>query len=327
MTMLDTSSDTNVVDKFQTYAEKLQTLSEGSVHQNFDPFLDIDWDHPDFAIEADDPRWVLPEADALGRHPWYKAQPLADQIRIGLWRQANVAKVGLQFENVLIQGLMQYVFTLPNGSPEFRYCTHEATEETHHTQMFQEFVNRAGVDVPGGPWHFRLLAPILPLAARFLPNVFFIGVLAGEEPIDHIQKLMLRTSDNHPLLQRVMQIHVAEEARHISFAHARLKQEVPHAGPLRKGALSLAFPVVMRVLGDTILIPNKAIMHEVGVPKWVLKEVFWNSDDGREMRRNVFADVRMLADQLGLMNPISKRLWRLLGIDGKASRFRSEPAH
>lgn len=314
------------VEKFQTYEEKLATLSQGSVEQNFDPFLDIDWENPDYEVSVDDPRWVLPEADALGRHPWYRAQPLPDQIKIGIWRQANVAKVGLQFENVLIQGLMQYVFALPNGDPEFRYCTHEATEETHHTQMFQEFVNRSGADVPGGPLHFRALAPLLPLAARALPNVFFIGVLAGEEPIDHIQKAILRTSDDlHPLLERIMQIHVAEEARHISFAHSRLKQEVPKSGPISKVALSLAFSVIMRVLGDTILVPGREMTRDVGVPRWVLKEVFWNSEEGREMRSEVFSDVRMLAEQLGLMNPISRRVWKFLGIDGKSSRFRSQP--
>lgn len=311
----------------QTYEEKLHTLSVASVHQHFDAFADIDWDNPDFEIRRDDPRWVLPEADALGRHPWYKAQPLEKQIEIGIWRQANVTKVGLQFENILIQGIMQYVFTLPNGSPEYRYLTHEATEETHHTQMFQEFVNRTGVDVPGGPRHFRALAPFLAHAARALPTVFFIGVLAGEEPIDHIQKAILRGGDDmHPLLQRIMQIHVAEEARHISFAHEALKQRVPTMGRAHKFAVSLAFPVIMRVLGDAIMIPSRRIIRDVGVPLEVLQEVFWDSPEGKELLREVFADVRMLAEQLDLMNPASRRVWRALGIDGRPSRFRSEPA-
>lgn len=311
----------------QTYEEKLRTLSEGSVHQHFDPWTDIDWDSSDFEVRRDDPRWVLPDADPLGRHPWYKAQPLDRRIEIGIWRQANVAKVGLQFENVLIRGLMEYVMTLPNGSPEFRYCTHEATEETHHTQMFQELVNRSGADVPGGPRQFRAIAPVLPLAARFLPLAFFIGVLAGEEPIDHIQKSILRAGDEmHPLLRRIMQIHVAEEARHISFAHEYLKRRVPRVGPVRKALLSVAFPVIMRSLGDTIMVPGKEMTRDVGVPPEVLAEVFWDSPEAKEMLREVFADVRMLADQLGLMNPVSRRVWRSLGIDGRASRYRSEPA-
>ncbi|MGN6252458.1 MAG: AurF N-oxygenase family protein [Marmoricola sp.] len=309
------------------YEQKLRTLSEGSVHQHFDPWTDIDWDDPSYAVLADDPRWVLPETDALGRHPWYRAQPLERQIAIGIWRQANVAKVGLQFENILIRGLMEHVINLPNGSAEFRYCTHEATEETHHTQMFQEFVNRTGVDAPGGPRYFRALAPFLPLAARYLPSVFFVGVLAGEEPIDHVQKAILRSGDRmHPLLQRIMQIHVAEEARHISFAHEYLKRRVPAQGRVHRAVLSVVLPVVMRTLGDVIMVPGPEMSRDTGVPRKVLDEVFWDSPEGRRMLRDMFADVRALADDLGLMNPVSRRVWRRLGIDGRPARYRSEPA-
>mgnify|MGYP002652195407 CR=1 FL=1 len=67
--------------------------------------------------------------DPLGGHPWYKSQPLEKQIEIGLWRQANIMKVGLQFENILIRGIMQYTALQPNNSPEFRYATHEARGE------------------------------------------------------------------------------------------------------------------------------------------------------------------------------------------------------
>lgn len=38
-----------------------------------------------------------------------------------------------------------------------------------------------------------------------------------------------------------------------------------------------------------------------------------------------FADMRALAEEVGLMNPASRRLWRRLGIDGESSRYRGEP--
>jgi hypothetical protein len=90
------------------YVDLLTNLSEGSVRRNFNPYTDIDWDSPEFAVTADDERWILPASDPLGGHPWYQAQPVAKQIAIGQWRQANVAKVGLQFESILIRGLMNY---------------------------------------------------------------------------------------------------------------------------------------------------------------------------------------------------------------------------
>lgn len=92
------------------YTDMLTTLSEGSVRRNFNPYSDIDWDSPEFAVVDNDERWILPGTDPLGRHPWYQAQPIDRQIEIGMWRQANVAKVGLHFESILIRGLMEYAF-------------------------------------------------------------------------------------------------------------------------------------------------------------------------------------------------------------------------
>ncbi|MET7284865.1 diiron oxygenase [Streptomyces sp. NPDC005573] len=311
----------------QTYHEVLRTLSEGSVHVHFDAFTDIDWDHPDFAVDPRDPRWILPAADPLGGHAWYREQTPERQAEIGLWRYANVAKVGMQFENLLMRGALDYVVHLGNQDPEFRYLTHEITEETHHTQMFQEFVNRAGVDVHGGRRSFQVISRFLPLTASLLPEAFFTGVLAGEEPIDHIQKAILRSgAEGHPLLTRIMQIHVAEEARHISFAHEFLRTKVPGYGKVRRGVLSVMFPLIMRRLGDVIVIPDRRTAAKMGVPYRVIKDIFWRSPEGRKMLRDLFADVRMLAEDIGLMNRASRRVWRLLRIDGRPSRYRGQPA-
>ncbi|RJO69900.1 diiron oxygenase [Nocardia panacis] len=315
------------VAKAEEYAAKLLLLSEGSVNKHFDPFEDIDWENPDFAPDAGEERWVLPEsADPLGRHPWYKALPLERKIAIGKYRQANIAKVGLQFESILISGMVVHNFNLPNGSPEFRYCSHEMIEEHNHTLMFQEMVNRIGLDVPGmGPLvsKFKYLgAPV----ASFMPNLFFMAVLGGEEPIDHIQKQILRSDEDvHPIMRGVMAIHIAEEARHISFAHEYLKQHVPEANQLSKLTLSVAMPLAMWILGRAIATPPKSFFKEFDIPESVRKELFYGSKEAKQTFGDYFGDVRTLAKEIGLMNPISKRVWKLLKIDGATTRYRSEP--
>lgn len=314
-------------DSAQAYAETLKMLSEGSVRRHFDPYIDIDWESPEFAVVPNDRRWILPaSSDPLGGHPWYLAQSEDRKIEIGMWRQANVAKVGLQFEQLLMGGVMNYLYTIANGSPEFRYLTHEVVEECNHTMMFQEMVNRIGEDVPGMGPIMRLAGPLIPLLGRVFPTTFFVAVLAGEEPIDHIQKGIIRAGEEvHPIMRGVMQIHIAEEARHISFAHEYLRRRVPRLGRIQRGTLSLLYPLIMYIACNLIVRPPRSLFTECSIPMQVRKDLFWGLPEAQAMRRDFFGDVRMLAQDAGLMNPVSKLVWRFLRINGKPSRFRGEP--
>lgn len=308
------------------YARTLATLSEGSVRRHFNPYIDIDWNSPKFAVTQNDTRWVLPATDPIGRHPWYQAQPLDKKIAIGMWRHANLAKIALHFESILISGLMQYTFWLPNGSPEYRYCLHEAVEEGNHSMMFQEMVNRIGVDVPGMPRWLRWLSPLIQLYASLLPNTFFVGVLAGEVPFDHMQKSVLREPGAvHPIVEAVFAIHVAEEARHISFAHEYLRRRVPLMGRLSRFCFSLYVPIIMRMLCQAIVVPTRSSIKQLGMPRSVRKELFFSAPDSRQALRDIFGDVRMLCHELGLMNPLALLMWRIHKIDGRPSRYRGEP--
>ncbi|GAB2690066.1 AurF N-oxygenase family protein [Nocardia thraciensis] len=323
-----TLSDTMHTDPFRPeYREALATLSEGSVHRHFDPYLDIDWDSPELAIDPDDPRWVLdPEIDPLGATRWYRELPLEQQIEIGKWRIANVVKVGAAFESILIRGMMQYIMKLPNGSPEFRYCLHEMTEECNHIQMFQELVNRIGVDVPGMRPAFKLLSPLIGVAGGYFHVILFIGILGGEEPIDRYQKAVIRAEANMPpMVLRTMQIHVAEEARHISFAHEYLTAHLEKMGVPGKAVCALAFPLAMRWLAGEIMAPPRSFGRRFDIPREVVKEAFWRAPASRRILSSYFDDVRKLADDLGLLPAPARMLWRALNIDGPTSRYRSEP--
>ncbi|GAB2515251.1 AurF N-oxygenase family protein [Nocardia heshunensis] len=309
------------------YTDLLHTLSEGSVQRRFDPYLDIPWDAPEFAIDPQDPRWVLsPEIDPLGATEWYQQQSLERQIEIGKWRIANAIKVGAAFESVLIRGMMQYIMQLPNGSPEFRYCLHEMTEECNHIQMFQELVNRIGVDVPGMRPIFRRLSPFIGVAGGYAWAILFIGILGGEEPIDHYQKAVIRNGAHlPPAVVRCMEIHIAEEARHISFANEFLKEHVPAMNIAYRNVCGIAFPLAMRWLAGEIMAPPPEFARRFDIPREVIKEAFWRGPEGAKTLTGYFGDMRSLADDLGLMNPVTRRLWKLLNIDGDRSRYRSEP--
>ena len=118
------------------------------------------------SIDQTDPRWELPGVDKLGGHRLVPSQPPESRARIGLWRVATAMKIGLQFENLLKRGLLNYAYRLPNGSPEFRYVYHETIEEGHHGMMFQEFVNRTKLPIRGMPRPARACSRRSPRGSR-----------------------------------------------------------------------------------------------------------------------------------------------------------------
>jgi len=122
-----------------------------------------------------------------------------------------------------------------------------------------------------------------------------------------------------------MAIHVAEEARHISFAHEYLRKRVPNVRRRPKFWLSLHVPIIMRVLWSAIVIPPRSFFKQFDIPRSVRKELFFDSPGSRQWLRDMFGDVRMLCHDVGLMNRPARLTWRICKIDGRPSRYRSEP--
>lgn len=299
----------------ETYPELVRRLSHQSVVKHFDAYADIPWDDPAMRIDPDDPRWELSEDDVLGATAWYRSQPPAVRSRIGLHMTATFMKVGLQFEGVLKRGLLEFALALPNGSPEFRYAYHEVIEEAQHSLMFQEFVNRAGFDVPGLAWWQRLASRLVIRFGRSFPELFFVFVLGGEDPIDHVQRQVLRGGKEiPPVLKRVMQIHVTEEARHLCFARQYLREHVPQLGAVKRFILSRRAPVILAIMAQMMMRPSAQIVRTYGIPAEVLREAYGRNPVHRARTLEALAKVRALLDELGLVTPAAQRVWRWLGI-------------
>jgi len=299
----------------ETYAELVRRLSHQSVVKHFDAYADIDWDADELRIDPGDPSWELDADDSLGATSWYRMQPPEVRARIGLHLVATFMKTGLQFESVLKRGLLDFAFDLPNGSPEYRYVYHEVIEEAQHSLMFQEFVNRTGFDVPGLGGLDRFLSRTVIRLARLFPDLFFFFVLGGEDPIDHVQRTALRSGrDIHPLLRRIMQIHVTEEARHLCFARHYLKRNVPRLDPVRRLVLSVFTPVILAVMAQRMMQPSAQIVRQYGIPDAVIDEAYGTNPRHREKTLAALAKVRELCRELGLLTPVASPVWRVLGI-------------
>jgi hypothetical protein len=299
----------------ETYAHLLGRLSRQSVVKHFDAYADVPWDDPEYRIDPDDPRWEAVVGDELGTTSWYRAQPAGVRSRIGLHMAATFMKIGAQFESVLKRGLLEYGALLPNGSPEFRYVYHEVIEEAQHSLMFQEFVNRTGFDIPGLAWWERFGARRVIGHAKRFPALFFVFVLGGEDPIDHVQRSALRsTTAMPPILKRIMQIHVTEEARHLCFARHYLKQNVPQLGLVQRTVLAVGAPIILGQMAQLMMRPSPQIIRTYGIPKAVVDEAYVRNPRHRAETLEALRKVRDLCGELGILTPRSRRLWQALGL-------------
>ena len=310
-----------------SWAELLARLGKLSVTRHFDAYGDVDWDSEELRLDPEDPRWVLGDGDGgdgalepLGCTDWYRSQPAAVQARIGCDLVASRMKLGLQFESVLKRGLLEFAAKLPNGSPEFRYAYHEVIEEAQHSLMFQEFVNRSGFDAKGLRPFEQFMARRIVSLARTFPELFFIFVLAGEDPIDHYQRKVLREAgDLPPLVERIMRIHITEEARHLSFARHYLRRQVPTLSRRKQAVLAVRIPFILGQTAQMMLKPSSQIVRRYEIPSDVIRTAYVRNHDHIAATADSLSKVRDLCDELGLRRGPYRFLWRAFRLEATAA--------
>jgi len=299
----------------ESYAGLVRRLSHQSVVKHYDAYADIDWDAPENRIDQNDSRWELHADDVLGATAWYQSQPADVRARIGLHMFATFMKIGVEFESVLKRGLLEFAGKLPPGAPELRYVYHEVIEEAQHSLMFNEFVNRTGLHVSGlNRLELLLSRRIVHLGHRF-PELFFLFVLGGEDPIDHVQRTLLRGDRPvHPLLKRIMQIHVTEEARHLCFARHYLRENVHRLSRTRRRILAGRAPFILGIMAQLMMRPSRDVIRAYAIPRAVIAEAYTKNPRHQANTVAALAKVRALCEELDIITPGSVRLWRWFGI-------------
>jgi hypothetical protein len=298
------------------YPELVRRLSRQSVLKHYDAYESIDWDAPEHRIDPGDPRWELDAASStLAATAWYRGLPQPTRARLGLHTVCSHMRIGLEFENVLSRGLLQFAVTLPDGAPEFRYAYHELIEESQHTLIFREFLNRAGLPTAGvggfGPLAHLGASRVARLGRQF-PELFFIFVLGGEDPIDHVQRGVIRSGrDVHPLVRRVMQIHITEEARHLCFAREYLREHVPALSTRRRQVLMVAAPSILAGMAQMMMRPPLDVVRPYGIPDAVIAEAYTRNPRFHARTHEALSKVRELCAELDILRPW---LWRRLGL-------------
>jgi hypothetical protein len=113
------------------------------------------------------------------------------------------------------------------------------------------------------------------------------------------------------MVQRLMRIHVTEEARHIQFARDGLRKRSPYMRRIPR-----LFVANVNGVGGYFfryLFSNPIPYRRTGLDGRKARRVARNSPHRREVQVAGFAPLAAFLEEVGLMGPIARRMWRRSG--------------
>ncbi|WP_280827928.1 diiron oxygenase [Mycobacterium sp. OTB74] len=276
-------------------------LIGGSVRKSYEPVVDIDWDAP-----LDPDKFYLPpKVVSLYGTPLWDSMTREQQIELSRQELVNTLSAGIWFENILNQALLRTVMHKDPTARSTHYALTELGDETRHMVMFGRAIERVGANPVQPKWYQRVIINALPLA--FKGSVLWMAALIGEEIFDSLQRQMMDDPELQPMVQRLMRIHVTEEARHIQFARDGVRRRVRDMGWLGRtwvGNLNGLGGVFFQ-----FLFTHPVQYRRVGLDPRVARQMARRSPHRHDTQIMGFAPLAAFLEEVGLMGRIARRLW------------------
>ena len=198
-----------------------ERLLKGSVKKSYEPIVDIDWDAP-----LDPDKFYLPpRLVSLYGTPMWDEMTREQQIDLSRQELVNTLSAGIWFENMLNQIAVAHTPARgPHQPVDALQADRAGRRDPPHDHVRQS--DRAHRRQAGAPAAVqRMVINALPLAFQ-RGSMLWVAALLGEEIFDSLQRQMMDDPELQPMIQRLMRIHVTEEARHIQFARDGARKRV-----------------------------------------------------------------------------------------------------
>jgi hypothetical protein len=259
-------------------------LLKGSVKKSYEPVVDIDWNAP-----LDPDKFYLPpRVVSLYGTPMWDSMTRAQRIELS--RQELV--------------LRKIMHTDPTSSAT-HYALTELGDETRHMVMFGKAIERVGAKPVRPRLYHRMIINTLPFFFR--GSVLWVAALIGEEIFDSLQRQMMDDPELQPIVQRLMRIHVTEEARHIQFARDGLRKRSPQMRRPERW-----FVGNVNGLGGWFfryLFTNQVQYARAGLNAREARRLARNSAHRKEVQVAGFEPLAAFLSEVGLMGPLARRGW------------------
>ena len=228
-----------------------------------DPLAAIDWSAADPALP-----WLPPSHLSLAGHEAQARLTRESLVRFSQVELARLCAAGLWLEGLFISRVASRGF-LNFRAEEARVMLQEVREESGHSLMFLEMIERAGLtDV-------ALLGPTALLswvAHRLRPGYpeFWAMVFIGETVTDTFAVGALKASAREgapicPVARQVLAFHHREEARHIAAARVLLEGGVARMTPARRRLFAWTVRFLLGRFLRATLYPTPASLDAAGL--------------------------------------------------------------
>ncbi|HEY3996983.1 MAG TPA: diiron oxygenase, partial [Mycobacterium sp.] len=229
----------------------------------------------------------------------------AQRIELSRQELVNTLSAGIWFENILNQALLRKLMHTDPTSRATHYALTELGDETRHMVMFGKAIERVGAKPVRPRLYHRIIINTLPFFFR--GSVLWVAALIGEEIFDSLQRQMMDDPELQPIIQRLMRIHVTEEARHIQFARDGLRKRTPQMRRPERW-----FVGNVNGLGGFFfryLFSSPIPYRRAGLDGRQARRAARTSPHRHEVQVAGFAPLAEFLTEVGLLGPIARRGW------------------
>lgn len=209
--------------------------------------------------------WLPPEALSLSGLPEFER--LSEDRKRALSRHEflNFIEAGIWLEGVFMERMARGLRNRRARLAELRYRVHEIREESGHSLMFLDLIERSGLDVSGRRWAPRtleLFTHLVPLESM----EFWLATVLAEEVPDQMNRYVRRHSEGlNATIVQMCGLHIKEEARHIAYAREVVRAKAGNASRARRFAASALLRYLLRQFLDAFYYPHPDVYERAGL--------------------------------------------------------------
>jgi hypothetical protein len=278
-------------------------LLKSAIKKSYDPWVDIDWDAP---LTDGAPYLPLHRTTLYGTELWDSMSP-EQHVELSRHESASIASAGIWFETILMHLILRALYDLDPRTAHVQWAYTEIADECQHSIMFGKALERTGIPPYRHSKMFNELGRIFK-TLTWGPSSY-AAILVAEEILDEAQREMMKDEEIEPLVRRVSQIHVMEEARHITFAREQIALDMKAGlNPVDLVAQQTLCAVVAFCIVESLISPE--VYKAVGLDTRTAVRAARNNPNLHATRADWGRDVIAFLHENDLIGGPAAGLWR-----------------